>query len=157
MRCKKVSEHLERFLDGAVSSRRTIEIKKHLEACSSCSTAYTEIDATQSLFRKSTPPPIPEAIATNIMAAARDSFLSKQSDETGDISFLWWKESTLQARMAFVGILVMVLTAGIFMGKELSVKPDPLTVVEFPELDAFSAAQEGSLSYVYLNLTMPPR
>jgi hypothetical protein len=32
-----------------------------------------------------------------------------------------------------------------------------LTVVEFPELDAFSAAQEGSLSYVYLNMTMPPR
>ena len=157
MRCKKVRENLERFLDGASSSRRTVEIEEHLATCSSCSTAYAEIEAMKSLLRESTLPPMPEDITKNIMAVARNSFFPGQSDETGGISFLWWKESAIPARMAFAGILVMVLTAGVFMGKELSVKSNPLTVVEFPELDAFSAAQEGSLSYVYLNMTMPPR
>jgi anti-sigma factor RsiW len=157
MRCKKVRENLERFSDGAVSSGYTMEIKEHLEACSSCSTAYAEIEATKSLLRESTLPPLPGAITTTIMTAVRNSFPSGQYDETGGISFLWWKESAMPARLAFAGILFIVVTAGMFMGKELSIKPDLLTVVEFPELDAFSAAQEGSLSYVYLNLTMPPQ
>ena len=157
MRCKKVRENLERFGDGAVSSRRTVEIEEHFATCSSCSTTYAEIEAMKSLLRESTLPPMPEDIAENIMAVARNSFFPRQSNETGGISFLWWKESAIPARMAFAGILSIVLTAGIFMGKELSVKPDPLTVVEFSELDVFSAAQEGSLSYVYLNMTMPPR
>ena len=157
MRCKKVRENLERFLDGAFSSMRTLEIKEHLATCSSCNTTNTEIEAMKSLLRESTLPPMPEDITKNIMTVARNSFFSKQYDETGGISFLWWKESAIPARMAFAGILVIVLTAGVFMGKELSVKSNPLTVVEFPELDAFSAAQEGSLSYVYLNMTMPPR
>ena len=77
MRCTKVRENLERFLDGAVSTRRTLEIKEHLATCSSCSTVYAELEAMKSLLRESTLPPMPEAIAANIMTVARNSFFSR--------------------------------------------------------------------------------
>lgn len=156
MHCRKVKDYLERYADGTLATALRDGIKEHLSACSACESAYIEIGILKSFLKGSALTPMPEDITTNIMAEARNSFFSKQSDETGGISFLWWKEAAIPARMAFVGILVIVSTAGVFMGKKLSVKPSPLTVVEFPELDAFSAAQEGSLSYVYLNLTMPP-
>jgi predicted anti-sigma-YlaC factor YlaD len=157
MRCKKVMENLERFLDGTLGITRTAEIKEHLEVCSTCGTAFAEIRTLKSLLKLNLPSSVPGDITANIMEAAQNSFFSRKSNETGGISFLWWKEAAIPCKMAFAGILIMVLTAGVFIGKDLWNDPESLTFAEYPELEAFSAAQKGSIAYVYLHLTAPPQ
>ncbi len=154
MRCKKISENLERFLDGTVDYGLKTEIKEHLDKCPSCSNEYAKIGAVRSFFSDSAIPQMPEDIAVNIITAAQNLIHSRQSEEITGISFLWWKESGMPARLAFTVILLMVLTAGIFIGKDLWGRREPLTLAGFPEIEAVSAVQKSSIEHVYLNLTI---
>jgi len=157
MRCEDIKGYIERYADKSLSASKRAAVENHLEKCSGCVLAYGKAANTGLILKNVVLPPVPDDLAASIMANVNVSKVYAEKRA----GILWtfiqeWANVTLPARTAFASLLLLLVIAGVFMSKDLCSKPEYLTYGDLPELDAFSAAQKGSLENTYLQITSLP-
>jgi anti-sigma factor RsiW len=157
MRCKDIRDYVERFVDRSLPDSKRELIEQHFATCRDCAVAYEEAAEIRRHFGKAVMPPVPGDLATVILTKVNHSAVDLEK-QAGYFQALrhWWTGATTPARAAFACVLLTFAMAGIVLGRGLWNGPETQVYAGFPELDAFSAAQEGSLEKAYLQMTALP-
>lgn len=155
MRCKIFKDSIERYTDKALSARKQSACEEHLKTCSKCSSAYADFNTVKSTLAGIPTPPAPGNLTADIMRSIRNSTVNVKNRDKGFL-IQWWNESAVPVRLAFYVVSLIIITAGVFMGKDLWSAPGSEAYPEYTELDAFSETQRGSLEHGYFQLIHTP-
>lgn len=154
MSCKNIRNYIERYIDKSLSVKKRTDIESHLGECSKCASSYQESLSTGKIITGNHLPAIPDDLTESIMSEVRKTKAAheKQGD-IGTYLIRWWNGSPLSGRAAFAVIILIIMAAGVFIGKDLTYVPEVSLNPEYSELDAFSATPEGSLEQAVFQMT----
>jgi hypothetical protein len=154
MNCKHFRYYIERYIDDSLSTKKRTDIEAHFTGCASCNSAYREALNTRQLIAIISSPPPPDDLTTTIMAGIRNPItISEKNEPIGWFFGNWWSQITLQRRIECTCILLTIMVAGIFIGRDLSNQSGTLTYAEYPDIDAFSAIPKGSAENAIFQMT----
>jgi anti-sigma factor (TIGR02949 family) len=159
MHCKRVRDFLERYADGSLAASAWSDIERHLQACPQCRQDYGLHAQTRAVFRSAELPPPPANLTDVILSRVQAAIpCARPASRETWIALRWWGELTIPVRLAGIGMLVVMMTAGVFMGRDLGRRPLPeaAATATFVELDAFVTAPQGSLESLCFQLTATP-
>ena len=89
-------------------------------------------------------PEVPDDLAEAVIISIRVS--GNASKNRSDWFFSrWWNEVSAPARVVYAGIILLIMTTGLFISKNLDQKSGNMKYTEYSENDAFSAVPQGSL------------
>jgi anti-sigma factor RsiW len=155
MRCKKFKERMERYSDTVLSARKKSACEEHLATCLNCRQAYVDFNEMKSLLTATPLPPAPADLTADIMRSVRN-LKALANNRTENILIQWWKESAVPVRLAFSVVLFIIVSAGVFAGKDLWSASASKGYSEYTEFDTYSKSQQGSLENVYFQLIQAP-
>jgi predicted anti-sigma-YlaC factor YlaD len=143
MHCGFVKDHIERYIDNSLSERKMTEFEMHLAECPVCLSMYREAKCMGRLAEIPLPA-LPDNLAEDVINRIRVSGNGFKK-HTDWFYLQWWNEISASARIVYTGIILLIMTAGIFISKDLGQKSENMTYTENSENDAFSAVPQGSL------------
>jgi len=152
MRCDEVLQLLTAFSAGDVPVDVRPAMEAHLSDCARCRAALARVDVLAGALAGLPPPPLPEGLASRVVAAARQRHEAKPV--APGRSLPWWRPTSAPMRAAAA---VAAFAFGIWGATELSqpsaakaagdnVQPAAETVLR----DWFEAAPQDSLASRYL-------
>jgi hypothetical protein len=157
MHCKKIKFCIERYIDKTLGEPLSAIVGDHLKTCSNCASAYDKAVKMRVLVNDDILPEIPANFTANVVAIVH----RLEYDRKNRAGYLndfrrFWAIASTPARTALGTAFLLFMIGGVFMTKDLIIKPDTLTYMNFTELDAFSASQKGSIEETYFQMTTGP-
>lgn len=154
MRCEDAQGQLNAFTAGELPAEAHEVVRAHLAECSACRATLAKIDPLAGAIAGAQEPPVPEALASRIMAAARER------EEARPLAAWnlarWWRATSFPMHAAAAAVLIIGLSIGIAMGwtsrreqPRTTMEPDP---VDAYQIDYLGEAPAGSLADSYLTL-----
>lgn len=116
MRCKYVKQKLDRYIQGDLPGPISKKIEQHLHKCSGCADALIRTGKLDELFEDVSSAPVPEDFRERVMQRVRQRQQISQTKGPAVIK-LWNRvEGTVLKKSAAAAILVIGLSAGLYMG-----------------------------------------
>jgi anti-sigma factor RsiW len=158
MRCAQVLDHSERYKDGDLSTAMRTKIDAHLPTCEKCRAEYAFIKSIGAMFAETVAPPVPEGVIDAVVESIRAGDNNERTPQGSSWLIDWWTMAVPVARVAYVLVLVLLTSAGVYMGHDFWKNKTTVNVVvnfdeEYPGINSFGAMQPGSIEKTYFDLT----
>jgi anti-sigma factor RsiW len=158
MRCAHVKEYGERYKDGDLSSAMRAKIDAHLATCAKCREEYGLIKSFGAMFAETAVPPVPEGVIDAVVESIRANDNNERTPQGSSWLIDWWTMTAPVARVAYVLVLVLLTSAGVYMGHDFWKNKTTVNVAvnndeDYPGINSFGAMQPGSIEKTYFDLT----
>jgi predicted anti-sigma-YlaC factor YlaD len=159
MKCAQIRKYGERYKDGDVSPAMRVKIDAHVTTCKACKTAFEDMKAIGEMFAQTAAPSVPEGLLDAVLEkVGRKTHENAKKPEEEYTLAGWWTTARPSVRIAYSLVLLLLMTAGIYMGGDLWKNKAATTVAvkddnDYPGIDAFMAMQPGSIEKTYFELT----
>ncbi|MCP4708931.1 MAG: hypothetical protein GY869_09925 [Planctomycetes bacterium] len=164
MDCKDVRNNLMVYADGELKGSLVCDIDEHLERCPGCRSVLAREQHLTTMLTATAGAPVSDVLASRIMVQARTP--KEPAEELqGKFRFSHCRSQVIWQRVAAAAVLVIGLTAGGYMGRNIRVQPAATPEMQLAsqvdpvgtyKLDYLSNAPQGSLQEVFLNLAEMP-
>lgn len=152
MWCMLYRKRLGAYLDGEMSRRKDAAVERHLKKCPSCTAALEGIRGLDPVLRSVDVPNPPSDMVLRIMSEARTLKAFRSRRDAGESHRSLFLQPAWAFRAATVGVTVVGLVAGSFMGwstRQGSTGPEyenrGVGMEDGYLIETFGAAPEGSL------------
>ena len=162
MRCSKVRDNLNAFLDAELPAELGDEMATHLQCCPSCRQLSTRLRQLGAIIQAAQAPALPDGFAGRVLSQARQRGWSPPPARRASFPLIRrWKSIPLMQRAAAAAVLVIGLSTGVLMGWQTGSQQsargrdaapaldDPVVVFN---LDYLGGDPDGSLPQAYLML-----
>jgi predicted anti-sigma-YlaC factor YlaD len=157
MKCVQIRDYCERYKDGDVSPGARVKIEAHLTTCEACKAAFEGTKAIGALFVQTAAPAVPEGLLDTILEKVGRTTFGHAIKHEEEFAFGWWVTAKPSVRIAYSLVLAVLILGGIYMGGDLWKNKGEATAAvsnntDYPGIDAFVAAQSGSIEQTYFEL-----
>lgn|GEM_PF-754328 len=162
MRCAKVRDSLNAFVDAELPAELSEEMATHLQCCQSCRQLWTRLRQLGAIIQAAPVPLLPDGFAGRVLSQARQRVVSPPPARRASFPLVVrWQSIPLIQRAAAAAVLVIGLSSGVLMGWQTGSTQsatgrdtapafdDPVVVFN---LDYLGGDPNGSLPQAYLML-----
>jgi hypothetical protein len=150
--CIWVNEHINDYLDGALTGLQMQKVAQHIERCSNCRSEFDSLRETQAVLAQLEPRPMPADLGLRLRVALSHELARAREPRMERVKLAW--ENTLaplllQASAGLASTLLLLGTVGLAVGmfthpQKLSAQDEPLGMATPPHFLYASAGSDES-------------